>query len=514
MYKHKLIKELPNHKIGEVVQFFGFCEKEPYKSILKESQIIPEIGWYWKDDIERKGCITNYSEYCKCKYNVDTLPDWFAPYLFTTEDGIEYYDCYNDFDKKYFYIHRLDNKLNWSRSFDTIKLKHQSYNEWREQYKIFSTKKSAEQYLQSLKFKFKVGNIVVVDCFTYEIFGKVNKIKENQLLVDKIWVNDEHIKLANSKQIIKYYTQQGWQEGALLNTPEGNRKLYYLFIENNQTICCFIKGLGIQSYELSLCTLIKYKIGDFIIVNNIFKDICKITSVSDSYYYSVEMYDKEKASVNIKKVLRKATEKEIVQYYENQGWIKGAEFICKNTYLEKTYYNHTVDHLEFINNVLHIVFDKNFKYKLVEECELSKPIIKNVKYGSKVCYTSNFDLILSYPINIEKVQLNTLSNCYSENNREMVTGTQSQYKNIKAFMKLSILNKEIISIYNKLNNYDWKPNWNNHFGKNYVIKRFHNKLIIIKDNEMYFSLSFPSKELAEFSLLHHKELWEQYYELK
>ena len=94
-----------------------------------------------------------------------------------------------------------------------------------------------------------------------------------------------------------------------------------------------------------------------------------------------------------------------------------------------------------------------------------------------------------------------------------VFASEKQAESSLAFAQLSQLHKAMIDEYNRINNCDWKPNWNNQFGKNWVVCRLYNDLKIFCKDSDYHHLTFPTEEMAQFSLDYHKELWEQYYEL-
>ena len=244
--KYKLLKDLPDVKAGTVVQFFGLFDDEPYKSMIKESQYIPEIGWYCKSDIKTgKNDTVNFNQYCKCNYNVDTLPEWFAPYLFTAEDGDVFKGDNVYFINKNNEIITCYNAIGISQDFN----KNQ----------IFLSKEKAEQYLESLKPKFKVGDIVVFEDYNnnepyYEIF-KITKFDSNFIYNEDITYQYSHIRLANESEIIKYYEQQGWIKDAKFKSNGETCILDNLYFGHTGTLC--VESTGFKKFRFEDCELIK-----------------------------------------------------------------------------------------------------------------------------------------------------------------------------------------------------------------------------------------------------------------
>ena len=244
--KYKLLKDLPDVKAGTVVQFFGLFDDEPYKSMIKESQYIPEIGWYWKSDIKTgKNDTVNFNQYCKCNYNVDTLPEWFAPYLFTAEDGDVFKGDNVYFINKNNEIITCYNAIGISQDFN----KNQ----------IFLSKEKAEQYLESLKIKFKIGDIVVFEDYNnnepyYEIF-KITKFDSNFIYNEDITYQYSHIRLANESEIIKYYEQQGWIKDAKFKSNGETCILDNLYFGHTGTLC--VESTGFKKFGIEDCELTK-----------------------------------------------------------------------------------------------------------------------------------------------------------------------------------------------------------------------------------------------------------------
>ncbi len=96
---------------------------------------------------------------------------------------------------------------------------------------------------------------------------------------------------------------------------------------------------------------------------------------------------------------------------------------------------------------------------------------------------------------------NLNSNKFANKN---VFATEKQAKSALAFAQLSQLAKEM--------NGDWIANWDNNNVK-FVIVRSSEKLYIEQWCAKFYSIVFKTKEMAEFSLKHHEQLWKDYYEL-
>lgn len=203
---------------------------------------------------------------------------------------------------------------------------------------------------------------------------------------------------------------------------------------------------------------------------------------------------------------------EIIKYYEQKGWVEGAKFKFENKIY--TLYKIVKDHeypmcggiIKGICCLLEDYLD-NFQVMLMEDCEL----VKEPQYPK-----SSHDLegIFGCYISIDsEICENTHKYSSSLGNINLFSN-KKQAESALAFAQLSQLHKAMIDEYNKVNNCDWKPNWNNHFGENWAVCRFFNKICFFaKDDGFFQPLSFPTKEMAQFSLENHRELWKQYYQL-
>ena len=88
---------------------------------------------------------------------------------------------------------------------------------------------------------------------------------------------------------------------------------------------------------------------------------------------------------------------------------------------------------------------------------------------------------------------------------EYTFAKQKQAASALAFAKLSQLANAI--------NGDWVADWDNVDQKKYAVSRISNKLHIECCIQTFYHIIFHSRESAEFSLKHHRELWEKYYML-
>lgn len=89
--------------------------------------------------------------------------------------------------------------------------------------------------------------------------------------------------------------------------------------------------------------------------------------------------------------------------------------------------------------------------------------------------------------------------------KNTVFTTEKQAKSVLAFAQLSQLVKVL--------NEGEELNWTNDNQYKFIINRVGDDLVTQNYITYFHHLPLKSRELAEFSLLHHKDLWEQYYEL-
>jgi hypothetical protein len=299
--------------------------------------------------------------------------DWFAPYSFTVEDGDVFV---GDIVHCVFDINPTEIESQTVFKLDFIK------NPGIINGKGFLNREKAEQYLKSLKPKFKLGDIVIWK--SVGTVGKVIELRKNELVVDNPSNQEipyEDVILAEPSQILKYYEQQGWVKGA------------------------------------------KFEVNDFV-----------------TGYFS---------------------------------GIVGDVYVSEN----KVYVKSTI----------------GFGSYNINNCELIKEP--------------------DYPKSLEDIKSHVLETNYStEFSRNIVTGNSTQYDSLLAFSLLTVLHKAMIDEYNRVNNCDWHPDWGSR-KEHYVILREKDKLSVDCFYTQFFHLAFPTKELAEFSLINHKDLWNQYFQL-
>lgn len=336
--KYKLLKDLPDIKAGNI----GMETVDKWIT-FGQNVYYPNNQTYSLDFVEHH-------------------PDWFAPYLFTTEDGVDVYL------KDYFYTLYANGKITKDK-FDFFACENYAY-------KYFSTQEKAEEYLKLLQ-GFKVGDIVVNK---YNIISKILKVEEEYVITDD-----------------KYNSQQ--------------------YIKNN---------------------------------------------------------------------IRLATNNEIIKYYEQQGWVKGAKFKCNCDKIcreEKEPF--IIEKLSVKNhNDVFITYLKCEIYQgtKLKDCELIKEP--------------------DYPKSWFKLKHND-----KKADSEILSVQEL------CFRRLQDLHKVIIDEYNKFNNCDWKPDWNNEISVGRIIRCYDYLVVTFEQTNVYHHLVFPTRELAEFSLKHHKDLWKQYYQL-
>ena len=111
-------------------------------------------------------------------------------------------------------------------------------------------------------------------------------------------------------------------------------------------------------------------------------------------------------------------------------------------------------------------------------------------------YPDFFEPVNEWPKTFEELQIGIEV-------KFILPAESKQLDSIIAFTKLTHITKAI--------NGKWVPDWDDNNEAKYTIIRAKNKLRIDCWRETFFHISFHSREAAEFSLEHHRELWEQYY---
>ncbi len=225
----------------------------------------------------------------------------------------------------------------------------------------------------------------------------------------------------------------------------------------------------------------KFKVGDIIVTpdNKIeeIKYISNFTAELEEWYENINN-------------LRLATNEEIIKYYESQGWVKGAKFK----------YNNKIQELFFLTLYQNEVF-AYFTYGWganIKDCELIKepelPKSWEELKEVKGYYINNRSEIVGYVAgnSDNKICKNIFNN-------------EKQALSSLAFAQLSQLVKVM--------NGDWQPDFNDGTQSKYYVQRWKDELSMCSGFYKFHPLVFPTEKLAEFSLEHHRKLWEEYYEL-
>jgi hypothetical protein len=331
----------------------------------------------------------------------------------------------------------------------------------------------------------KVSNLTLSDCEKNpEFFEKVVLTTDDK--VDMF--NNEIIYMLDDNKITKQF--------AFLST----RQLYP-------------KAKFYSTREKAELHLHKFKVGDIVKTRN---DVGRIKSIFEDItrwetpYMAVHVEYYIGESVQEISNIRLATEKEIENYYKDMGWRIGCSFKYKDGSIYK---------LSKLSVVAHRMWawykktDKAISLSalLIDECELIR-----CEYPKKW----EQDLKLSEAYNIDHFAGKIVKRTSLAWLEPYYFTTESQAKSALAFAKLTQLHAVMLEIYNKENNCNWKPVYSttklidpHHKSDLFVVVRNLNKIEVNVRSTMYHHLVFPTRELAEFSLLHHGKLWEQYYEL-
>jgi hypothetical protein len=87
-------------------------------------------------------------------------------------------------------------------------------------------------------------------------------------------------------------------------------------------------------------------------------------------------------------------------------------------------------------------------------------------------------------------------------NSKCLFATQQQAESALAMAQLSQLHRAIVG--------DWEADWSDTSQNKYCIVRECEELKVFKFGSLFQDFPFQTKEQAEFSLLHHRELWEKF----
>lgn len=386
---YKLLKDLPDVKAGVVFIWNGHTGEYEYEYKFNNFQ---ELAYYFSE------------------VQVKENKEWFEPCLFISADGEPVFEG----DEFYFVDFEGISKLceAWEGS--------GGYSER----KYFKSRQKAEEYIESLKPKFKVGDIVVV-------------IDPGQQYTS----------------YLEMYKKLGFRN-ILHNKLEDNFGIYR----------CFTNQVP-HEYPSQ---------GDIVGIEN----------------------DNNQGLINVKGI-RLATNDEIIQYYEQQGWVKGTKVIILGN-------STVINDLKVIDNLVYVSGNNNC-WALLDSCEL----IKEPEFPKS---WEELKDIKGYWISPLEEILYTESKIVNKN--KSLFSTEKQAKSALAFAQLSQLVKAM--------NGGWEYEWSDknlyndgkhNSNKLWTVIRVVNHLEVNFKTTHFCHLVFKTKELAEFSLKHHRKLWEEYYEL-
>jgi len=450
---------------------------------------------------------------------VENNPEWFASFLFTTQDNVDIYGkevIYALVLKDYnMGLVKKDSILTLSSE---ATMAHWNNDTWL----IFSTKQAALIYLA--KQKYPVGT--KVKCLFMNRGETITShekptISNGLNYIDyygQIWLNagDYNVmvykdgkwaEIVPQFEVGKWYSVNKGDEFIKFSSSdkeaiygEGITKKHLKFQPN-----WWIYFNHIKNYELltDLSVIQPYLpdnhvdkvpswwVGDIIAVKGT-NIVAKITKIEDYYVSTDYMPAQDYRFLGI----RKATESEIIAYYEKLGWVKGAK-CC-----EVSWNIYTVDRLEVIDSKVIV------HYSIVPEVKIkdSAPIDKLQLYKQPELPKSWEELrkVGGFYIDKDSDVIGAITSTTYHGNKNLFK-TEKQAESALAFAQLS----QLVAKYND----GWVADWNGNEPENYCIVRKSNKLCIERRNTTWHSLPFKSKELAELSLKHHNNLWKTYYEL-
>jgi len=283
----------------------------------------------------------------------------------------------------------------------------------------------------------------------------------------------------------------------LLRNLPGIKAGEQVFYDNT---CYRVYGNG-SSINFSISTVVdnpewfelvsEFKVGDIVVLEDfttkLLKDIFKIVFIGDFVL-------DEKNNAYQQSHLRLATPIEQIEYYQQQGWVKGAKF----KFNDKT---RTLAglHCSDLSNYTVLTLDDKNRYEKIEDCEL----IKESEYPKR---WEDLPNIVGYCLDEDSELMSVQEiNCLHHSSWKGVYSNEKQAISALAFAQLSQLHKAIVG--------SWVPDWVENKNTKYVIERYNNELNVITIWTKFYPLAFPVKEMAEFSLKYHEQLWKQFYQL-
>lgn len=437
--------------------------------------------------------------------------EFFASYLFTTKDGI---DIYEDVESIYAVVLQ-DYNDRTAKKDDIIEIyidkivPHWNKSTWM----FFSTKKAAENYLllEEAKKRYPIGT--KIKCLYFkddidtissheginsknEIWFKVNGRKNMLVYCEGNWAEivklevgkwysykDKHfIKYERTKQCDSYSRIHGETINTFLHNPYDEKGCWTNSeVEKN---CTLLEDLSIiQQYlpDGHVDKKVDIKVGDWVTTNS--GNIYKVVEVLGSTFKFLRVQGTNSTFDLPISICHKATNEEIIAYYESLGWVKGARFTTND---QKVY---TLERLNIYSNNIYCSIENNNGFREIKDCNL-------IRHTWEECYKGGY----LFANRLEALYL--ISKEYRGKN---VFRTQKQAESALAFAQLSQIVAEM--------NEGWVADWSDDSQPKFIIKRYGNTFDKSISHFAFHPLCFKSRELRDFSLNNHYELWKQYYEL-
>lgn len=311
-----------------------------------------------------------------------------------------------------------------------------------------------------------------------------------------------HFRLATHEEILSYYKEKGWINGARFRLKGGIDKdvkvVSNIGFMNSNTSSLAVSYFPESYADIRICELVvepEYKVGDIVIDYNGTGVITEFTTRHRTDFMVdkvaiIKYSDNKHALMELKHLLH-ATEQEKIAYYESLGWKRGAKFTSQasNNIL-------TVSKIGFIKDALYITIAparivRMTNCKLVQEKELPKS-------WEELSQVKGYYIDLSSRIsNVPTREVEVIA--------KKTFKTKAQAESALAYAQLS----QLVAEYNG----DWVADWSNYQQLKYVIVRRDVRLVGMVHQTGFESLAFKSSELRDYSLKHHRELWKQYWQL-
>ena len=380
---------------------------------------------------------------------VEDNTEFFTPYAFTTEDKVDIF-----IGETYYYINYNNNKVEVTTAYGTSQAT-----------LPFSSVEAAENYLilEEAKKRYPIGTK-----FYPAHVGKENVEIPYTVESHTLECPGEfptHISFISNKT--DYYVANVYTNGKWAEIVEDFKEGDYLILEDSFNI-------AIEKGSLAL-----------VIAPQRTYTTAKMITVVFPHKLDLD------AIVCFRDRFRKATDKEIISHYEKQGWVNGAKFVLDDK----------------VRVVFDIGYNKNTKLVIV------RPYLGGAYSIDKCTLIEEYELPKSWEdLTLVKgyyvksyADIHKCENTKPSKENKNVFKTEKQVKSALAFAQLSQLVAEM--------NGDWTPDWGKDGQIKYGIMRQNNELIRFEASYTFRHLCFKSKELRNFSLENHRNLWEQYWEL-